>query len=35
MFAAETLDIEKVFLETKYYVIDVEGDNTEDFGEHN
>jgi len=29
-----TLDIEKVFLETDYTVIDVDGDNTEDFGEH-
>jgi len=29
-----TLDIEKVFLETDYNVIDAEGDNTEDFGEH-
>src|SRR5699024_8842928 len=28
-----TLDIEKVFLETDYNVIDAEGDNTEDFGE--
>ncbi|MBU5468710.1 M73 family metallopeptidase [Virgibacillus sp. MSJ-26] len=29
-----TLDIEKVLLETSYIVDDVEGDNTEDFGEH-
>lgn len=29
-----TLDIQKVLLETEYDVIDAEGDNTEDFGEH-
>lgn len=29
-----TLDIEKVLLETDYTVIDAEGNNTEDFGEH-
>lgn len=29
-----TLDIERVTLETDYRVIDVKGDNTEDFGEH-
>ena len=29
-----TLDIEKVTLETDYSVIDANGDNTEDFGEH-
>ena len=29
-----TLDIEKVLLDTDYSVIDAEGDNTEDFGEH-
>lgn len=29
-----TLDIEKVFLETDYTIIDANGDNTEDFGEH-
>lgn len=29
-----TIDIEKVLLETDYSVIDAEGDNTEDFGEH-
>lgn len=29
-----TLDIEKVLLDTNYSVIDAEGDNTEDFGEH-
>ncbi|WP_164217803.1 CalY family protein [Virgibacillus sp. YIM 98842] len=29
-----SLDIEKVYLETDYHVIDAEGDNTEDFGEH-
>lgn len=29
-----TIDIEKVLLETKYHVIDVQGDNTEDFGAH-
>lgn len=29
-----TLDIEKVTLETNYTVIDVKGDNTEDFGAH-
>lgn len=29
-----TLDIGKVLLETDYTVIDAEGDNTEDFGEH-
>jgi len=29
-----TLDMEKVYLETNYNVIDAEGDNTDDFGEH-
>src|SRR5690625_3570042 len=29
-----TLDIERVTLETDYTVIDAEGDNTEDFGDH-
>ena len=29
-----TLDIDRVTLETDYTVIDAEGDNTEDFGEH-
>src|SRR5690625_2553348 len=29
-----SLDIERVTLETDYRVIDVDGDNTEDFGEH-
>lgn len=29
-----TLDIERVTLDTDYRVIDVNGDNTEDFGEH-
>ncbi|TQS75038.1 cell division protein FtsN [Ornithinibacillus gellani] len=29
-----TLDIDKVVLNTDYQVIDAEGDNTEDFGEH-
>lgn len=29
-----SLDIDKVTLETDYSVIDAEGDNTEDFGEH-
>jgi len=29
-----SLDIEKVTLDTDYNVIDAEGDNTEDFGEH-
>ena len=29
-----SLDIERVVLETDYTVIDAEGDNTEDFGEH-
>lgn len=29
-----TLDIGKVFLDTEYKVIDVKGDNTEDFAEH-
>ena|SRR5699024_557136 len=29
-----SLDIEKVTLDTEYNVIDAEGDNTEDFGEH-
>ena len=29
-----TIDMEKVYLETNYNVIDAEGDNTEDFGEH-
>lgn len=29
-----SLDIDKVFLETEYTVIDAENDNTEDFGEH-
>ncbi len=29
-----TLDMEKVVLETDYTVTDVNGDNTEDFGEH-
>jgi spore coat-associated protein N len=29
-----TLDMEKVLLETDYTVIDAEGNNTEDFGEH-
>src|SRR5690625_5033910 len=29
-----TLDIEKVLLDTDYSVIDAEGDNSEDFGEH-
>lgn len=29
-----TMDIEKVLLETDYSVIDAEGDNTEDFGDH-
>lgn len=29
-----SLDIERVTLETDYTIIDVKGDNTEDFGEH-
>ncbi len=29
-----TLDIGKVLLETSYTVVDAQGDNTEDFGEH-
>src|SRR5690625_6041216 len=29
-----TLDIDKVFLETDYNVIDAKGDNTQDFGEY-
>lgn len=29
-----TLDIDKVYLETDYSVIDVKGDNTDDFGKH-
>jgi|SRR5690625_711918 len=29
-----TLDMKKVYLETEYSVIDAEGDNDEDFGEH-
>src|SRR5699024_5562549 len=29
-----TLDMEKEYLETDYNVIEAEGDNTEDFGEH-
>lgn len=29
-----TLDIQKVFLETEYTVIDAKGDNTEDFGKY-
>lgn len=29
-----TLDIQKVLLETDYYVVDAQGDNTDDFGKH-